>query len=100
VYFLLVVNRVFFGRLTQTLAKLEPVLLIEKLPALVLIVPIFILGLQPSWMVRWSEVEATALIKTDQQITIAKAKSEQNQDFETNFISANEIGISEQITSN
>ncbi|MDJ0725109.1 MAG: NADH-quinone oxidoreductase subunit M [Prochloraceae cyanobacterium] len=100
VYFLLVVNRVFFGRLTQSLAKLEPVLLIEKLPALVLIVPIFILGLQPSWMVRWSEVEATALVKTDQQITIAKAKSEQNQDFETNLISANEIGISEQIKSN
>nr|MDJ0846684.1 NADH-quinone oxidoreductase subunit M [Crocosphaera sp.] len=55
VYFLLMVNRVFFGRLTPELSQIPKVLWSERLPAFVLAVLIVVLGIQPSWMVRWSE---------------------------------------------
>jgi NAD(P)H-quinone oxidoreductase subunit 4 len=62
VYFLLVINRVFFGRLTDKLAQLPPVLWREHIPAFILIALIFTFGLQPSWVVHWSEVQAVALL--------------------------------------
>jgi len=65
VYFLLVVNRVFFGRLSEKLAKLPPVLWGDRAPAFVLMALIFLLGIQPSFMVRWSEIQATALVTQD-----------------------------------
>jgi NAD(P)H-quinone oxidoreductase subunit 4 len=61
VYFLLMVNKVFFGRLTPELANLPPVNFSERLPGLVLALFIIILGLQPNWLLNWSEVD-TALI--------------------------------------
>ncbi len=96
VYFLLVINRVFFGRLTPGLSQLPPVMLIEKIPALVLIIPIFLLGLQPSWMVRWSEVEATALVKNDVQVVTAIAL-EQDKLFSNPPISIDPLDDSQQI---
>jgi NAD(P)H-quinone oxidoreductase subunit 4 len=63
VYFLLLVNRAFFGRL-QTQAGTTPdpehkVLPIitwgERLPGLILALTIVVFGLQPSWVLRWSE---------------------------------------------
>jgi NAD(P)H-quinone oxidoreductase subunit 4 len=62
VYFLLVVNKVFFGRLSNDLTKLPSIELSKHIPSFVLILLIFTLGIQPSWMVRWSETQATALI--------------------------------------
>ncbi|AFZ33953.1 NADH dehydrogenase subunit M [Stanieria cyanosphaera PCC 7437] len=62
VYFLLVINRVFFGRLTDNLAQLPPVKWAELAPAFVLITLIFAFGIQPSWVVHWSEVQAVALL--------------------------------------
>ncbi|MBR8826486.1 MAG: NADH-quinone oxidoreductase subunit M [Gomphosphaeria aponina SAG 52.96 = DSM 107014] len=62
VYFLLVINRVFFGRLPDHLAHLPPVQFGDRAPAFVLMTLIFLLGLQPSWMVRWSEAQATSLV--------------------------------------
>jgi NAD(P)H-quinone oxidoreductase subunit 4 len=59
---LLVINRVFFGRLTEKLAQLPPVLWREHIPAFILIALIFTFGLQPSWVVHWSEVQAVALL--------------------------------------
>ncbi|MCS7030027.1 MAG: NADH-quinone oxidoreductase subunit M [Gloeomargarita sp. SKYG116] len=56
VYFLLLVNRAFFGRLTPALAELPPVTWGQRLPAVVLAGLVVMLGLQPSWLVRWSEV--------------------------------------------
>jgi NAD(P)H-quinone oxidoreductase subunit 4 len=63
VYFLLLVNRAFFGRLTtQTAiipdpeARVLPMILWrERLPGLVLAALIILFGLQPSWVLRWSE---------------------------------------------
>ena len=62
VYFLLVINKVFFGRLTPSLAKLPPERLLEQAPAFALLALIIGFGIQPSWVVHWSEIQAIALL--------------------------------------
>ncbi|MDJ0535467.1 MAG: NADH-quinone oxidoreductase subunit M [Xenococcaceae cyanobacterium MO_207.B15] len=62
VYFLLVINKVFFGRLTQSLARLPQVKWVEHAPAFTLLFLIIAFGIQPSWVVHWSEVQAVALL--------------------------------------
>ncbi len=62
VYFLLVINKVFFGRLTENLAQLPPVKWIEHAPAFVLLLLIVTFGIQPSWVVYWSETQAVSLL--------------------------------------
>lgn len=64
VYFLLLVNRVFFGRLSDPVLNLPPVLWSDRLPAILLAVLIVILGLQPGWIAHWSEPAMTTLIPT------------------------------------
>jgi NAD(P)H-quinone oxidoreductase subunit 4 len=64
VYFLLLVNRVFFGRLSAQVVNLPPVQWFDRTPALILTVLIVILGLQPSWVARWSETSTAALMTT------------------------------------
>jgi NAD(P)H-quinone oxidoreductase subunit 4 len=70
VYFLLLVNRAFFGRLTtqggntpDADTRVLPIILWrERLPGLFLAALIVIFGLQPSWILRWSETTiATSL---------------------------------------
>ncbi|MEM1279335.1 MAG: NADH-quinone oxidoreductase subunit M [Cyanobacteria bacterium P01_H01_bin.152] len=64
VYFLLLVNRAFFGRLATALPtdKVEPDVMLppvawrDRVPAIVLAIIIVVLGLQPHWLSRWSEV--------------------------------------------
>ncbi|GBF79298.1 NADH-quinone oxidoreductase subunit M [Aphanothece sacrum] len=70
VYFLLMVNRVFFGRLTPELSELPRVLWSERIPAMVLAVLILILGIQPGWMVRWSEPQAGVLLTGQTEVVI------------------------------
>ncbi|MEM6838697.1 MAG: NADH-quinone oxidoreductase subunit M [Cyanobacteria bacterium P01_C01_bin.120] len=68
VYFLLLVNRAFFGRLqvAPTSDKVEPDVLLppvawrDHVPALTLALLIVALGLQPNWLSRWSEVTTIA----------------------------------------
>lgn len=60
VYFLLMVNRVFFGRLS--VAGIPQVKWRDRTPAVVLTVFLFLLGLQPNWMVRWSVTQAADLV--------------------------------------
>ncbi|MBU6229115.1 MAG: NADH-quinone oxidoreductase subunit M [Cyanobacteria bacterium REEB459] len=63
VYFLLLVNRAFFGRLAirevsqtpQPDLDLPPVTWRDRVPALGLAALIVALGLQPNWLARWSE---------------------------------------------
>ncbi|NES74016.1 MAG: NAD(P)H-quinone oxidoreductase subunit D4, partial [Okeania sp. SIO2D1] len=62
VYFLLVINRVFFGRLSDKLASLPKVNFGEYIPAIALTLLIIAFGIQPSWMLRWSEPQGMALI--------------------------------------
>lgn len=66
VYFLLLVNRAFFGRLSEPLANLPPVAWADRIPAIVLAVLIVVLGLQPGWLTYWMEGSTTALVPPTQ----------------------------------
>ncbi|XFA73768.1 NADH-quinone oxidoreductase subunit M [Thermosynechococcaceae cyanobacterium Okahandja] len=61
VYFLLLVNRVFFGRLPNHLTELPPVAWGDRLPELVLAALILILGIVPNWLIHWSETTVSLL---------------------------------------
>lgn len=63
VYFLIMINKVFFGRLPDSLANLPRVRWQDRIPSVIVTLLIVLLGIQPSWMVRWSETTATALVK-------------------------------------
>lgn len=62
VYFVILLNRTCFGKLDNNLAYYPKVLLNEKVPALVLAALICFLGVQPTWLVRWSEATTTAMV--------------------------------------
>jgi NAD(P)H-quinone oxidoreductase subunit 4 len=64
VYFLLLVNRVFFGRLAANLTQLPPVPWGDRLPGCLLAVLILVLGLWPNWLIGWSETTARLLAGT------------------------------------
>jgi NAD(P)H-quinone oxidoreductase subunit 4 len=63
VYFLLLVNRAFFGRLSTQVGntpdpdtKVLPIILWrERLPGVILALAIVVFGLQPNWILRWSK---------------------------------------------
>jgi NAD(P)H-quinone oxidoreductase subunit 4 len=61
VYFLILLNRTCFGRLDTKTAYYPRVTLWEQFPALALTGLILWFGIQPTWMVRWSEATTTAL---------------------------------------
>jgi NAD(P)H-quinone oxidoreductase subunit 4 len=69
VYFLLMINKVFFGRLTPELADLPQVKWSERIPGIVLALLICLLGIQPSLMVRWSEVQTATLVSNQLPVT-------------------------------
>ncbi|MBO9999674.1 MAG: NADH-quinone oxidoreductase subunit M [Cyanobacteria bacterium SID2] len=62
VYFLLMVNRVFFGRLSDIVTELPPVGWGDRIPAIVLALLLVVFGLQPNWLVRWSDTQAATLV--------------------------------------
>ncbi len=55
VYYLLLINKAFFGRLSEKVQNLEGVSWRERYPAMILTVAIVIFGVQPGWITRWSE---------------------------------------------
>ena len=64
VYFLILMNRAFFGRLSAEVINLPRVSWAERTPAVVLAVLIVIFGIQPNWLVRWTEPTMTAMVNT------------------------------------
>ncbi|MEP0920432.1 NADH-quinone oxidoreductase subunit M [Leptolyngbya sp. ST-U4] len=54
VYFLILINKVFFGRLPETLANLPRVRWHDRIPSVIVAVLVILLGLQPGWITRWS----------------------------------------------
>ncbi|CDN14339.1 NADH dehydrogenase subunit 4, Involved in CO2 fixation [Richelia intracellularis] len=62
VYFVILLNRTCFGKLDNNLAYYAKVLWHEKMPALFLAALILFLGIQPTWLVRWSEPTTTAMV--------------------------------------
>ena len=82
VYFLLMINRVFFGRLTAapdgagglvevTLAKVS---WRDRTPAIALVLIIFAFGLQPEWMTRWVESTTNAFLPNTMQTAAVVSK--------------------------
>ncbi len=74
VYLLLLVNRAFFGRLVVKVV-LPPVYWSDRAPAMILAVLIVVLGLQPSWIVRYSETTTDALMARVPNAQISKVAS-------------------------
>ncbi|MEH1861382.1 MAG: NADH-quinone oxidoreductase subunit M [Nostoc sp.] len=70
VYFLILVNRAFFGRLSASVTNLPRVYWSDRIPAAILAALIVIFGIQPGWLVRWTEPTITAMINT-QNIVVA-----------------------------
>jgi NAD(P)H-quinone oxidoreductase subunit 4 len=63
VYYLLLINKAFFGRLSEKVSDLESVTWRERYPAMILTVIIVIFGFQPSWITRWSESTISTTIQ-------------------------------------
>jgi NAD(P)H-quinone oxidoreductase subunit 4 len=63
VYFVILLNRTCFGKL-DNLAYYPKVQWFERTPALILAALIIFLGIQPNWLVRWSEPTTTAMVAT------------------------------------
>lgn len=55
VYFVILLNRTCFGKLDNAIAYFPKVEWFERTPALILAWLIFLLGVQPNWLMRWSE---------------------------------------------
>jgi NAD(P)H-quinone oxidoreductase subunit 4 len=62
VYFLLLVNRTFFGRLPDQFSTLPKVYWSERLPGFALAILIVAFGLQPNWLAHWTETTTTAVV--------------------------------------
>ncbi len=62
VYFVILLNRTCFGKLDNSTAYYPKVKFSEQIPALVLAATIFFLGVQPNWLVRWSETTTNAMV--------------------------------------
>ncbi|MEM1425470.1 MAG: proton-conducting transporter membrane subunit, partial [Cyanobacteria bacterium P01_H01_bin.130] len=63
VYFLILINRTFLGRLDESTAHLPAVGWSERTPAIALAIPIVVFGIVPQFLVMWSD-SSTAAIAT------------------------------------
>jgi NAD(P)H-quinone oxidoreductase subunit 4 len=69
VYYLLLINKAFFGRLSAPVIDLESVTWRDRYPAMILTAAIVLFGWQPNWITRWSEPAIFATLQP--QTTIA-----------------------------
>jgi NAD(P)H-quinone oxidoreductase subunit 4 len=70
VYFLVLLDRAFFGRLSAQVIDLPKVLWKERMPAIVLAILIVVFGVQPSWLVKLSETTTTTFVLTPQAVAL------------------------------
>jgi NAD(P)H-quinone oxidoreductase subunit 4 len=63
VYYLLLINKAFFGRLSAPVQDLEAVTWRERYPAMILTAAIVLFGWQPNWITRWSELAIFATLQ-------------------------------------
>ncbi|WP_066376578.1 MULTISPECIES: NADH-quinone oxidoreductase subunit M [unclassified Anabaena] len=68
VYFLILLNRAFFGRLSEPVINLPRVYWSDRAPAIILAMLIVIFGIQPTWLVRWTEPTLTAMVNVENPI--------------------------------
>lgn len=64
VYFLILMNKAFFGRLSAQVIDLPRLYWSDRIPSLILAVLIVIFGIQPAWLARWTEPTITAMANT------------------------------------
>jgi NAD(P)H-quinone oxidoreductase subunit 4 len=77
VYFLLLINRAFFGRLAPGMESLPKVTWGERFSPLLLGVLIILLGVQPSWLVNWSQPAIASSLR-DRPITLVSVAPPRN----------------------
>lgn len=78
VYFLILVNRAFFGRLSEQVENLPRLYWSDRIPSFILAVLIVIFGIQPAWLSRWIEPTITAMVSTQNvlaTVTVDQVKS-------------------------
>jgi NAD(P)H-quinone oxidoreductase subunit 4 len=63
VYYLLLINKAFFGRLSPQVQDLEAVTWRERYPAMILTGAIILFGFVPGWITRWSEPTILATLR-------------------------------------
>jgi NAD(P)H-quinone oxidoreductase subunit 4 len=73
VYFVILLNRTCFGRLDNKVAYFPKVTFTEQFPAFVLAALILFLGIQPSWLVRWSEPTTASMVSWIPSLTPEQA---------------------------
>jgi len=76
VYFVILLNRTCFGKLDSKTAYYPRVTFKEHIPALALTGLILWLGVQPTWLVRWTETTTAALVAAtpvERQIVVSQA---------------------------
>lgn len=76
VYFLLMVNKVFFGRLPDYLANLSSVTWSDRTPALIVTLLALVFGLQPGWLTSWIEPDVTYLLTGRMDVASVELLSE------------------------
>jgi NAD(P)H-quinone oxidoreductase subunit 4 len=64
VYFVILLNRTCFGKLDNATAYYPKVTRQEHAPALILVAVIFFLGIQPTWLLKWSEPTTNSLVSS------------------------------------
>ncbi|MEL6440671.1 MAG: NADH-quinone oxidoreductase subunit M [Cyanobacteria bacterium J06621_8] len=78
VYFVILLNRTCFGKLPNELAYYPKVSSSETIPAFVLTIIIIFLGIQPNWLLRWTEPTTDLLTVNSQQSTIVSYQTSSN----------------------
>ncbi|MEM9922193.1 MAG: NADH-quinone oxidoreductase subunit M [Cyanobacteria bacterium P01_D01_bin.50] len=68
VYFLILMSKTFFGRLSEQVTNLPRVYWSDRIPAIVLAVLIVIFGIQPNWLARWTEPTTNEIMNTQNPI--------------------------------
>jgi NAD(P)H-quinone oxidoreductase subunit 4 len=61
-YFLILMSKAFFGRLSDEVTNLPRVYWSDRMTAIVLAVLIVIFGIQPNWLARWTEPTTNAMM--------------------------------------
>jgi len=64
VYFIIIINRTFFGKLADDLTYLPKVTTAERIPAIILATLIVLLGIQPNILISHTQITTDAIVAT------------------------------------
>ncbi|HEY9668257.1 MAG TPA: NADH-quinone oxidoreductase subunit M [Coleofasciculaceae cyanobacterium] len=76
VYFLVLLDRAFFGRLSARVIDLPKVLWKERMPGIILAILIVIFGVQPGWLVALSEKTTAAFVPTSPTVALTPSDAQ------------------------